>query len=184
MTKHAWIVAVVFAIGCKSKSESPPPPPSPSPTPATAPPTTPLKPAPIVAGAVEDRAAAAIKGYFEILAAFTKAFKDGSECDDKRQRVTATLADATKKRDEVVALFRDLEVAKRAGPTMVRPSEDDPNYDVRMHAFAIGIDGTKASCNLDADLNTFLEPIWKAAHDAGWKYDPEERQRELLKNKQ
>jgi hypothetical protein len=173
MTKYGWIVVVVLAIGCKGKSESESPPRSPSPSPA---------PAPIVAASVEDRAAAAIKGYFEILAAFTTAFNDGSECDDKRKRVTAMFADATKKRDDVAALFRDLEVVKRAGPTMVRPSENDPNYDVRMHAFGIFVDGTRAACELEGDFNTFLLPIWQAAHDVGWEYDAEQRQKELLEN--
>jgi hypothetical protein len=182
MTRYTWIVALVIATGCKTKRDAPPRDPEVAEgDPATPAPTP--KPAPIVVITVEQRAAAAIDGYFDILAAFTRAFNDGSSCDDKRRRVTAALADATTKRDDIVALFRDLDVVKRAGPTMIRPSEDDPNYDVRMNAFAIGIEGTHASCSLDADLNTFLDPIWRAANGVGWEYDPEQRQRELLETK-
>jgi hypothetical protein len=182
MTKYAWITAVVLAIGCKSESSSPAPAQAPTPSPIPAPAPAP-KPQGVVV-AVEARAAAAIQSYFEILAAFTAAFNSGDGCDDKRQRVTAMLAGATEKRDVVVALFRDPEVVKRAGPTMVRPSEDDPNYDVRMHALGIGIEGANASCGLDGNLNELLLPIWEAAHAAGWQYDDKQREKELLENKQ
>jgi hypothetical protein len=181
MTKYVWIAAVILAIGCKS--ESSPPAPSQAPTPAPIPAPTPAPKPPSVGVAVEERAATAIKNYFEILAAFTTAFNAGDECEDKRKRVTAMFADATAKRDDVVALFRDPEVVKRAGPTMVRPSEDDPNYDVRMHAFGPFVEGTRASCDLEGDFNTFLAPIWSAATDAGWEYDDKQREKEILENK-
>lgn len=165
MMKHVW-VAGLLAIGCDSAPEPQ----------NRVPERVPARPRQPPSAA--DRAATAIRSYFEILAAFTKAFDEGTGCDDKRQRVAAMFTAATKKRDIIVALFRDRDVVTLAGPPMTRPSEDDPSYEVRMRAFGIFIEGHKMSCELEADFFNFLQPIWQAAHEVGWRYDQD--QQELL----